>query len=57
MSTEQTIGEVSQDWQTSKSTIAQRATHLLMTGLYTDCQFLVGANGRDQEVYINSFPF
>jgi len=42
--------DMSQDWQTSKTTSAERAKHLLMTGLFADCQFLVGANGSDQEV-------
>jgi len=51
ISTGQTIGEVSQDWQTSKTTIAERAKHLLKTGLFADCQFLVGADGSNQEVH------
>ncbi len=40
-----------EDWQTGDLTIEERAKHILMTGLYTDCQFLVGANGCEQEVY------
>jgi len=51
ISSGQTISEVSQDWQTSKTTIAERAKHLLKTGLFADCQFLVGAHGSNQEVY------
>jgi len=43
-------GEMSQDWQTGKTTIAERAKHLLNSGLYADCEFLVGANGSNQEV-------
>ncbi len=39
------------DWQTGELTLVKRAKHVLMTGLYTDCQFLVGANGSHQEVY------
>lgn len=39
-----------QDWQTSKTTAVERAKHVLMTGLFADCQFLVGAYGSGQEV-------
>ena len=48
--------DMSQDWQSSKTTSAERAKHLLMTGLFADCQFLVGANGSDQEVN-TLFPY
>ncbi len=52
VSTGQIHDQVSQDWQSSKSTIAERAKRMLMTGLYADCQFLVGAHGSNQEVSI-----
>ncbi len=39
------------DWQTSKSSVVERTKHLLKTGLYADCEFLVGGDdGSDQEV-------
>lgn len=44
------IEGMNQDWQTGKSTVVERAKHLLDSGLCVDCQFLVGANGSDQEV-------
>ena len=52
VSTGQIHDQVSQDWQSSKSTIAERAKRMLMTGLYADCQFLVGAHESNQEVSI-----
>jgi len=42
--------EMSQDWQIGKTTVVERAKHLLNSGLYADCEFLVGANGSEQEV-------
>lgn len=46
----QTQVEGDQDWQASKLTIAERGKHLLTTGIHTDCEFLVGADGSDQQV-------
>ena len=31
-----------QDWQIAKLTSVERAKHLLETGRYADCEFLVG---------------
>lgn len=44
----------SQDWQISKLTSVERAKHLLETGLYADCEFLVGddeKDGTEKEVF------
>jgi len=38
------------DWQSSKFKIPERTKHLLETGLYSDCKFLVGAAGSKQQV-------
>ena len=43
--------EMSQDWQIGKTSVVERARHLLNSGLHADCEFLVGANGSDQEVF------
>ncbi len=43
-----------QDWQSSKATIAERAKHMLIYGLYADCQFLVGPNGCEMVLPIFS---
>ncbi len=40
------------DWQSCKFTkLLEKANHFLETGLYSDCEFLVGDNEGDQEVY------
>jgi len=41
---------MNQDWQTDKSTVVERAKHLLHSGLHADCEFLIGAYGSNQEV-------
>ena len=42
-----------EDWHSSKFTTLERAKYLLETGLYADCEFLVGgSDGSDQEVYL-----
>jgi len=43
-----------QDLQISKLTSVERAKHLLETGLYADCEFLVGddeKDGTEKEVF------
>ena len=38
--------------QSSKcATLLNRAKQFMETGFYADCEFLVGENGSDQEVY------
>lgn len=32
------------DWQMSKSKLADRGRHLLVTGVWSDCQFTVGVS-------------
>lgn len=48
-------GQENEDWHSSKSTTLERAKYLLETGLYADCEFLVGgSDGSDQEVYLST---
>jgi len=39
-----------EDWQIRKYRTLERTKHLLETGLYADCEFLVGADESDKEV-------
>jgi len=49
-SSEQSHG-VSQYWQTTKSTLLERANYLFETSQHADCEFLVGGtDGSEQEV-------
>jgi len=47
-------GQAHGDWHSSKCTTLERAKYLLETGLYADCEFLVGgSDGSDgAEVYL-----
>ena len=47
------------DWQTTKSSLTQRASHLLESGLWTDCEFHVGLppNIKVNRKNLNELPF
>lgn len=41
------------DWQIDKKTNSERARHMLLNALYTDCEFSVGVTKNEKQVSCN----
>lgn len=45
------MGDKSQDWQMNANTVDKRGKYLLETQWNSDCSFIVGDDGSEQEIF------